>query len=256
MASEDWLSPMRVVGAGVAWFFAVIFLGAYQVLSSLFSFLARCLPTYIYNFLHFITIPVVYPIWYISKGLLGLLAFVLSPVWVLLKAFAGAGSWVVGVLQRLQYLYIYFAIAAIIGIAAACMVHGTSSVIFMVLGITQPSSKSGRLSRPQQQQLPAPVGRADEDDDGEDGEEGDDPESSSTAQSFWDPPTDVDPHRRPYTQRMNEDRWRQAKSTLLSPVKPSRRSRGLLAQTIHEESRQRLDGTGRLFRYIWHGVIN
>lgn len=38
------------------------------------------------------------------------------------------------------------------------------------------------------------------------------------------------------TDEMFEEQWRRARSTKMSPIKPSRRFRGLLAQTIHEES--------------------
>ncbi|KAI1505889.1 hypothetical protein F5X99DRAFT_174353 [Biscogniauxia marginata] len=225
---------------------------------------------------YYVTIPLHYPVYYAYA----LVAFLLSPFLYMFYMVLGAASFVMGLVARLKYLYLYLACAAIIGICAGCMLHGTSSFLFVLLGVdsaTQQQRQRLRLAerrqhKQQQQQRLPPLDEADEDgveeeDDDEDegqldefgdsnsnfsGESSVRQYSSSLSsgragkqKSRGDPLLSDKPSGR--SRRMGggaedprldaaaelfENRWK----LLRSSEKPRRRRRGLLAQTIHEES--------------------
>ncbi|KAI1138926.1 hypothetical protein F5Y05DRAFT_382988 [Hypoxylon sp. FL0543] len=176
---------------------------------------------------YLVTIPLHYPIYY----LFALVAFLLSPIWYMLRATSSAAMAVVDLVTRLKYLYIYLACAAIVGIFAGCALHGTSSFIFLSLGVdsSQKRNSGGRGSK-----------RPSIDDELEYDElesttwsEGTSARlSASGLASRWGIPKQ---EVRDDTQEMFEKQWKQWKQ-LRSPEKPKRRRRGLLSQTIHEES--------------------
>ncbi|KAI1489077.1 hypothetical protein F5X96DRAFT_642478 [Biscogniauxia mediterranea] len=255
-AKMEWLTPLQTAGA-------------YLIAAT------RLLALMVY----YVTIPLHYPIYYTYA----LVAFLLSPFRFVFHTFLGLASFVVGLVARLKYLYLYFACAAFIGICAGCMLHGTSSFIFVLLGVDSATQQqqqrlraaAERRQQQQQQQLSRlpPLDEADEegeeeDDDEDEGQQdefgdsnsnfsgdsstrqyssslsssraGKQPSSSSLlSRSRWgigggwsrrkaDSRLDDDP----LASEMFEDRWKLLRST----EKPRRRRRGLLSQTIHEES--------------------
>lgn len=126
--------------------------------------------------------------------------------------------------------------AAFIGILAACILHGTSSLIFVFLGIspgTASNSHTRRKSLPQE--LPQTEQEQEEQDH-------DDYYEESSSSRFSAPKSGhlLKPPRRPRadadikteTAELLDRQWKLLRST----EKPRRRRRGLLAQTIHEES--------------------
>lgn len=180
---------------------------------------------FIFKLCYIVTIPLHYPIYY----LLALVVFLLSPIWYILHSISGAALAVVGLVAKLKYLYIYLACAAIIGICAGFMLKGTSSFIFVSLGIDTSSQKLKEYRRRSQ---PSPV---DDDQDFFEPESGTRSEDSSNRLSI---PSIAS--RRARIKRENKDdayemfekQWK----LLRSSEKPKRRRRGLLFQTIHEES--------------------
>ncbi|KAI1632610.1 hypothetical protein F4809DRAFT_81638 [Biscogniauxia mediterranea] len=229
----DWLTPLQTAGA-------------YLIAAT------RLLALMVY----YVTIPLHYPIYYTYA----LVAFLLSPFRYLFHTFLGLASFVVGLVARLKYLYLYFACAAFIGICAGCMLHGTSSFIFVLLGVDSATQQqqqrlraaAERRQQQQQQQLSRlpPLDEADEE-----GEEEDDDEDEGQQDEFGDSNSNFsgDSSSRQYSSSLSssragkqplrldddplasemfEDRWKLLRST----EKPRRRRRGLLSQTIHEES--------------------
>ncbi|KAH8199813.1 hypothetical protein TruAng_006036 [Truncatella angustata] len=229
MSSVDWQTPLSStlglvltsIGYSLtALYWAVVWL-ALQVVAKA--------PAYLYKTVSIVATPLTYPLYYIWRAV----AFILSPVWALGRMVSGMGSWVVGVIVKFK-----FSVAALIGIFSACMLYGTSSIVFSLLGISPSSHPARRQTQggPQSSnsryelQEQSPWGDGDEQD----------RTSSSSSDSDDFPPRLGQPQRRSnkpvLTNREFEQAYRQAKSTRLSPIKPSRRFRGLLAQTIHEES--------------------
>ncbi|KAI0840166.1 hypothetical protein F5Y06DRAFT_263856 [Hypoxylon sp. FL0890] len=176
---------------------------------------------------YLVTIPLHYPIYY----LLVLVAFLLSPIWYMLHAMSSAALAVVGLVARLKYLYIYLACAAIVGICAGCVLYGTSSFIFISLGV---DSSQNRDSDRQISRHPS-LDDEPEYDELESTNWSEDTSgrlSASGLTSRWGIPrreTKDDTHE------MFEKQWKHWKQ-LRSSEKPRRRRRGLLSQTIHEES--------------------
>ncbi|KAI0595632.1 hypothetical protein F4775DRAFT_568345 [Biscogniauxia sp. FL1348] len=248
----DWLTPLQTTG---------VYLIAATRLLALMAY--------------YVTIPLHYPIYYTYA----LVAFLLSPFRYVFHTFLGLASFVVGLVARLKYLYLYFACAAFIGICAGCMLHGTSSFIFVLLGMdsaTQKRQQRLRLAaaaeRHQQQQQLSRLPPLDEAD--EEGEEEDDDEDEGQQDEFGDTNSNLsgDSSSRQYSSSLSssragklssssrwgsllssgrsrkkadsranddalasemfDDRWKLLRST----EKPRRRRRGLLSQTIHEES--------------------
>ncbi|KAI1391122.1 uncharacterized protein F4822DRAFT_395621 [Hypoxylon trugodes] len=180
---------------------------------------------FILRLCYIITIPLHYPIYYLFL----LVVFLLSPFWYILRSISTAALAAVNLAIKLKYLYIYLAYAAIIGICAGFLLHGTSSFIFVSLGV----DASQKRARDQQRSELSPL----------DDEEHylDEPESGTRSEDSSGRLSGArDGSKRTKTKRepkedaygMFEKKWK----SLSSSERPRRRRRGLLAQTIHEES--------------------
>ncbi|KAI1214973.1 uncharacterized protein F4807DRAFT_455422 [Annulohypoxylon truncatum] len=198
----DWLAPLQTFGTSYLY-------PALKLLSRM------C---------YLVTIPLHYPIYY----LLSLVVFLLSPIWHMLHAVSNAGLAVVGLFPKLKYLYIYLACAAVLGICAGCVLHGMSSFIFVSLGVDSSQDQDSDYRRSNLAAF------GDDELDFDITESGTRSEGSSSILSGPNVPT-----RRAKPKQGKDDeyeffekQWNQ----LRSPNKPMRRRRGLLSQTIHEES--------------------
>ncbi|RYP47685.1 hypothetical protein DL769_011292 [Monosporascus sp. CRB-8-3] len=219
-----WLAHLQTAGSAIVW-------------------TAKSLLTICY----FVAIPLLFPLYYA----LALVAFLLSPVWYMFNAIASVTLLLVGFVARLKYLYIYFACAALIGVLAGCALHGTSSFIFVLLGIDSSSQQKQQQQaeeRERRRRRQQGLGGFDE----EDVEEGEDEEEQSFEMSsgLWSGdssttmgmPSSASSRRRPARGAEKEpaldhrglldSQWKLLRAT----EKPRRRRRGLLSQTIHEES--------------------
>ncbi|KAI1407430.1 hypothetical protein F5Y13DRAFT_126901 [Hypoxylon sp. FL1857] len=176
---------------------------------------------------YIVTIPLHYPLYY----LLNLVVFLLSPIWYMLHALSSVALAAVGLVTRLKYLYIYLACAAIVGICAGCVLHGTSSFIFVSLGV---DSSQKRDSDRRRSKLPSldDEPEYDELDSTTWSEDNSGRFPASGLSSRW---GSTRLETKDDTNEMFEKQWKQWKQ-LRSPEKPKRRRRGLLSQTIHEES--------------------
>ncbi|KAI1462232.1 hypothetical protein F4805DRAFT_125397 [Annulohypoxylon moriforme] len=198
----DWLTPLQTFGTSYL----------YPALKLL---LRLC---------YLVTIPLHYPLYY----LLSLVVFLLSPIWYMLRTVSDAALAVVGLFPKLKYLYIYLACAAVIGICAGCVLHGTSSFIFVSLGVD--------TSRDQDSDYRGSnlAGFSDDELDFDMPESGTRSEGSSGRLSG----SGVSSRRVKSKQEkdaayeMFERQWERLRPS----EKPKRRRRGLLSQTIHEES--------------------
>ncbi|KAI0398210.1 hypothetical protein F5Y17DRAFT_454214 [Xylariaceae sp. FL0594] len=103
-----WLEPVK--GAGI------VVLSTVQLLASL---------------LYTLSTPLRWPVYYLFKTI----AFLLSPLWVILKFGLGTASVFVGLMAKFKYLYTFVACAAIIGLCAGFLLHSTSSFFFVLLGL-------------------------------------------------------------------------------------------------------------------------
>ncbi|KAI1129433.1 hypothetical protein F5Y10DRAFT_238238 [Nemania abortiva] len=155
------------------------------------------------------------------------IVFLLSPIWVMFNLAVGTASFAVNLMAKLKYLYIYFACAAIIGVCAGFLLHSTSSFIFVLLGLDAASERRKKL-KDQQYQRPqhTPQFSLDE----EEGEEEYTQESSLSGS--W-----RTSEKRQHVVKIDpndlfEQRWK----LIRTPDQPRRRRRGLIGQTIHEES--------------------
>ncbi|TGJ86487.1 hypothetical protein E0Z10_g2328 [Xylaria hypoxylon] len=194
----SWLESMKTAGA--------LALSTVQVLARL---------------LYVLSTPLRWPLYYIYVSLI----FLLSPIWAMFSLGLGAASFALNLIARLKYLYIYFACAAIIGACAGFVLHGTSSFIFVLLGIDTASERQ-RLRDQQHQrslhtyQLPL------------DKKEKKEYDEESISSASWrrfnrrQTATEIDPND------LFEKQWK----LLRTPEQPRRRRKGLLGQTIHEES--------------------
>ncbi|KAI0434659.1 hypothetical protein F5Y09DRAFT_214712 [Xylaria sp. FL1042] len=194
----SWLESLKIAGA--------------LVLSTI-QLLARLLYT--------LSTPLRWPLYYIYASIV----FLLSPAWFMFSLGLGAASFAVNLVARLKYLYIYLACAAIIGVCAGFVLHGTSSFIFVLLGIDSTS----RQPKPRDQQYQRSVQTYQSSLEEEEKEY--DEESSSSAR--W----QRSDRRQKVTSEINpndlfEKRWKLVRA----PVQSRRRRKGLLGQTIHEES--------------------
>ncbi|KAI1765590.1 hypothetical protein GGR53DRAFT_465239 [Hypoxylon sp. FL1150] len=121
------------------------------------------------------------------------------------------------------------ACAALIGIFAGCMLHGTSSFIFVLLGVDASQKQHSERDR---SELPL-------EDDEQDYDELDSGTRSGDSTS-WLSTTTLTSNPRPLklkeTQDSAQDMLDKQWKLLRSSEKPRKRRRGLLAQTIYEES--------------------
>ncbi|KAI0144795.1 hypothetical protein BJ166DRAFT_539065, partial [Pestalotiopsis sp. NC0098] len=235
MATTDWQTPLSAAVGLLA-------TGAVHIFAALSWVLHRAvvpLSVLLYRAAAAAAAILTYPLYFVWR----LLAFLLSPFWALGSALVGTASWAVELAFRFKYLYIYFATAALVGILTACVLHGTSNILFSILNIA-PSSSSAEYdekARMRRLQVVDQSGgeyyesapKEEYDDDGD--------ASSSSSTDFENLLSEPASRRLQAGQPMMntksiEQAYRQARSTRLSPIKPSRRFRGLLAQTIHEES--------------------
>ncbi|KAI1188822.1 hypothetical protein F5B17DRAFT_244919 [Nemania serpens] len=150
--------------------------------------------------------------------------FLLSPVRAIFNLALGVVSWVVNLMAGLKFLYVYFACAAIIGICAGFMLHGTSGFIFLLLGIDTASERR-KLKAQDQRLVRAPQLSPGE---GYDKEYDDELSPSATRRRLdrRQPVTEIDPTE------LFEKRWK----PLRTLKQPRRGRKGLIGQTIHEES--------------------
>ncbi|KAI1180913.1 hypothetical protein F4777DRAFT_527469 [Nemania sp. FL0916] len=163
------------------------------------------------------------PLRWLLYSLYASAVFLLSPVWAIFNLALGAAKFGLNLVVGLKGLYTYLACAAIIGVCAGCMLHGTSSAIFVLLGYTTPGRRKLGDQYPELPPTSRPL--LDDEVQREDGKE----LSRSPSGSSYDRRhvvTKVD------TEDLFEKRWK----LLRSPEQPRRRRRGLIGQTIHEES--------------------
>ncbi|KAI0119629.1 hypothetical protein F4814DRAFT_412783 [Daldinia grandis] len=175
---------------------------------------------------YIVTIPLHYPIYYLFT----LVVFLLSPFWYILHSISSTTVAIVGLAAKLKHLYIYLACAAIIGICAGCALYGTSSLIFVTLGVDASQDRDASYLR--KGKLPLSY-----DDDQESHELDSGPHSGDGSSKLS---TASSASRRVKSKQqakdsINEIFERQWKLLRFSG-KPKRRRRGLLSQTIHEES--------------------
>ncbi|KAI0012793.1 hypothetical protein F4779DRAFT_566868 [Xylariaceae sp. FL0662B] len=180
---------------------------------------------FILKLFYIITIPLHYPLYYV----LTCIAFLLSPFLYMFNAVVKVPFAVVDLLARLKYLYVYLACAVIIGICAGCILHGTSSFIFVLLGVDGSRQRGLERRKYRQSLLKSEDGEADE------------PQSAT-----WSPgsssrsslPTIISRHAKSRKEasmdeeELFEKQWKLLRST----EKPGRRRNGLISQTILEET--------------------
>ncbi|KAK6205702.1 serine/threonine protein kinase, CMGC, CDC2/CDK subfamily [Pestalotiopsis sp. IQ-011] len=230
MATTDWQTPLSAA-------LGLLATGAVHIFAALSWVLHRAvvpLSALLYRAAAAVAATLTYPLYFVWR----LLAFLLSPFWALGSALVGTLSWAVELAFRFK-----FATAALVGILTACVVHGTSNILFSILNIA-PSSSSAEYDEKTRMRRLQVVDQSgaeyyesapkEEYDDGGDA-------SSSSSTDFENLLSEPASRRFQAGQPMMntksiEQAYRQARSTRLSPIKPSRRFRGLLAQTIHEES--------------------
>ncbi|KAH8652335.1 hypothetical protein BX600DRAFT_441222 [Xylariales sp. PMI_506] len=228
-AAVDWLQTIGV-GLGVAissvfWFLTYIVVLLLKTLYSIGALLAS---------------PISYPFYWAFA----VVTYLLSPVWIILRTCAAASAWTLQLIAKLKYVYIYLAIAAMIGITFALVAHGTSSTLFLMLGISPSQVQSKSTTKLMTRKSSSGDSYSYGDDEDRVTEEDEDYENNLSSS-----PTltgaglaraiemqQAAAQSSPITNAMFEEQWRRARSTRLAPIKPSRRFRGLLAQTIHEES--------------------
>ncbi|EMR70617.1 hypothetical protein UCREL1_2347 [Eutypa lata UCREL1] len=217
MAAEDWLAHLKTAGSAMLWALG-----------------------WMLNICYLVAIPLYYPLYYAFHSVL----FVLSPAWYVFGTISSAAGVVVEFVVRLKLAY-----AAIIGILAGCVLHGTSNLIFVLLGVDSSSTAAEQKNRhgggsSRRRRLAA--GSEDEDGGGMRGDR------SSIELEFWSgdttttstSTTSAADSRRSTTKgqqqkepaldygELFDSKWK----LLRASEKPRRRRRGLLAQTIHEES--------------------
>ncbi|KAI1284602.1 hypothetical protein F5Y07DRAFT_9224 [Xylaria sp. FL0933] len=194
----SWLESLKTAGA--------------LVLSTI-QFLTRLL--------YMLSTPLRWPLYYIYASIV----FLLSPIWFIFSLGLGAASYTVNLVARLKYLYIYLACAAIIGVCAGFVLHGTSSFIFVLLGIDSASRQQKPRDPRYQRSVQTYQSSLDEE------EKEYDEESSSSAR--WRRPD----KRQKVTAEINpNDLFEKQWKLVRAPVQSRRRRKGLLGQTIHEES--------------------
>ncbi|KAF3022986.1 hypothetical protein E8E14_010126 [Neopestalotiopsis sp. 37M] len=244
MATMDWQTPLSA-SLGLLSTAAV---HLFRALAWVLLNVVAVVPRYLYRAGAVVATPLTYPLYFLWRTL----AFVLSPVWALGSACVGVVSWALELAVRFKYLYIFFATAALVGILTACVLHGTSNLLFTLLNIAPGSSSSSSYqysrSSSSYQDKKAQMRLQDMDAGGGGDyyesapkeEEYDDGDASSSSTDFDNLLSEPASRRirsdHPLNNKLLEQAYRQARSTRLSPIRPSRRFRGLLAQTIHEES--------------------
>ncbi|KAI1310078.1 hypothetical protein F5Y03DRAFT_48949 [Xylaria venustula] len=172
--------------------------------------------------LYMLSTPLRWPLYYIYA----LIVFLLSPIWVAFSFVLGAASYAIDLMASLKYLYIYLACATMIGVCTGFALHGTSSFLFVLLGIDTPSKQ--RKPRSQQYQDSTHMYQSSFDEEG-----GKEHDEGSTSSSRWKRPNG----RQTVTTGLNpNDLFEKQWKIVRSPMHSRRRRKGLLGQTIHEES--------------------
>ncbi|KAI0810762.1 hypothetical protein GGR55DRAFT_125989 [Xylaria sp. FL0064] len=194
----SWLESLKTAGA--------------LVLSTI-QFLTRLL--------YMLSTPLRWPLYYIYASIV----FLLSPIWFIFSLGLGTASYAVNLVARLKYLYIYLACAAIIGVCAGFVLHGTSSFIFVLLGIDSASRQQKPRDHRYQRSVQTYQSSLDEEEKEYDGE------SSSSAR--W---RRTDRSQKVTAEIKPNDLFEKQWKLVRAPVQSRRRRKGLLGQTIHEES--------------------
>ncbi|KAI1331945.1 hypothetical protein F5Y16DRAFT_209744 [Xylariaceae sp. FL0255] len=223
------------------------------------------------------------PLRWFLYNLYAVIAFLFSPALFMINLGIGTVSYTVDLVIRLKYIYIYLACAAFIGLCAGALLHGTSSFIFILLGVDTASQHKKQRAELYHRQLQSLSLSADEydsdnnnnnDNDGFDfdynNDENEDeleldfslaereasslsttrlgssssPSGASTGWRRWGGSASGGRNRKKQPEddaRLDpvdlfEKRWRQLRAGSESNNRRRRGSKGLLSQTIHEES--------------------
>ncbi|KAI0540927.1 hypothetical protein GGR58DRAFT_70013 [Xylaria digitata] len=170
--------------------------------------------------LYLLSTPLRWPLYYVYASLI----FLLSPIWLMFSLGLGAASFALNLVARLKYLYIYLACATIIGVCAGFVLHGTSSFIFVLLGIDAASERR-KLRAQHQRSLHTYQHPLDK-------KEKKEYDDESTSSASWRRSN----RRQSATKADQNDIFEKQWKLLRTPEPPRRRRNGLLGQTIHEES--------------------
>ncbi|KAI0408128.1 hypothetical protein F4802DRAFT_451715 [Xylaria palmicola] len=168
--------------------------------------------------LYVLSTPLRWLLYYVYASII----FLLSPLWFMANFGLGTVSFALSLITRFKYLYIYLACAAAIGVCAGFMLHGTSSFIFVLLGINTSSEPSAPKVQQHRPSLYASRSSPEED------RKYDEESSPNTSGAHL--------GRKHVTKIEQNDLFEKRWKLLRSPEQPSRTRKGLLAQTIHEES--------------------
>ncbi|KAI1261310.1 hypothetical protein F5Y18DRAFT_402569 [Xylariaceae sp. FL1019] len=75
------------------------------------------------------------PARWLVYSIYSMLLFILSPIFYILSIPIAVLSFIVDMIVRLKYIYVYLACATIIGLISALVLHRTSNIIFILFGI-------------------------------------------------------------------------------------------------------------------------
>ncbi|KAI1814789.1 hypothetical protein GGS20DRAFT_383955 [Poronia punctata] len=92
------------------------------------------------SLLYMISTPLRWPLYYLYTAVI----FLLSPLWLFLGFGLSIASFALDMIVRLKYLYVYVACAALVGLCAGVVLHGTSSFFFVLFGLNTPASDKQR----------------------------------------------------------------------------------------------------------------
>ncbi|KAI0503356.1 hypothetical protein F5B22DRAFT_552480 [Xylaria bambusicola] len=160
------------------------------------------------HLLYMLSIPLRWPLYYVYASIV----FLLSPIWVIASLGLRTASFAINLVARLKYLYVYLACAVFIGACVGFLLYGASNFMFVLLGWDAASERQSFLVREQVKE-----------------NEYDNESSSSVERQRSDKGgglVDINPND------LFEKQWKLVRT----PVQPRRRRKGLLGQTIMEES--------------------
>ncbi|KAI0969758.1 hypothetical protein F4678DRAFT_463089 [Xylaria arbuscula] len=168
--------------------------------------------------LYMLSTPLRWPLYYIYASIV----FLLSPIWVAFSFGLGAASYAINLMASLK-----IACATMIGVCAGFALHGTSSFLFVLLEIDTPTRQ--REPRGQQHQNSTHMYQSSFDEEGGKGYD-----EGSTSSPSW---KRSDGRQNATTTGINpNDLFEKQWKIVRSPMHSRRRRKGLLGQTIHEES--------------------
>ncbi|KAI1433508.1 hypothetical protein GGR50DRAFT_498676 [Xylaria sp. CBS 124048] len=198
----SWLASLRTAGESILSFLRLSTRAAYV------------LSTYLYAIL----LPP--PLRWALYKIYALVLFLLSPIRLLFSTALGAVSLSINLIARLK-----LACAAIIGVCAGFILHTTSSFIFALFGLDTVPKRRELIEKLDRGQLSTPPYSPDEETD----RAYDYVSSSGPSGQHLDTGKAI---ARVHPNDLFEERWRQIQMS----EQPRRRRKGLLGQTIHEES--------------------